>query len=246
MGKKYYNLSLSVLSNIWLFVQRGVCLAPGRRHPYFSLGNASGTLPDSFFCADTPRTLAPLGYRRRLWIMRGGRSGSICSGEAVRKRPGSIRSGEVGSSSVLRRCACLARCSDGFVAELERALDRRLYFTGEELYRQGEDDGALYILELGAVTMEVAGRPIRVEEVPRVRTRLCFSEGVNDRSPTRRQSVIEVEEEVDMERCPSPNLKDIKAIISPEPTHPPTIESTKFSNEFTSSKVCKTYDYVYL
>jgi len=76
----------------------------------------------------------------------------------------------------LRCCAPLKRCSEAFLRELEAHMDHRCFFRGETVVSEGTEDGTLYVLEYGAVNVEIDGRVVRTEEVPRVRTRLLYNE----------------------------------------------------------------------
>jgi len=75
-----------------------------------------------------------------------------------------------GEQSVLRHSVAFRHCSELFLAELESKLYRRLYFPGEVICHQGEEDDVMFVFERGVVTIEIADRVVRTEEVPRMRT----------------------------------------------------------------------------
>jgi len=80
--------------------------------------------------------------------------------------------------SVMRRCASLRGCSEDFLRDLEDCLDRRIYFPGEHLFQEGDDDCSLYVLDLGCIHLEINERLIRIEDVPTVRTKLSYGDDI--------------------------------------------------------------------
>lgn len=82
----------------------------------------------------------------------------------------------------LRHAISFRQASEEMLAELEQAMERRLFFAGDCLFTEGECSSnlGLVILHDGEVVMEVAGRVVRTREVPHVTTKSVVSESWHD------------------------------------------------------------------
>jgi len=74
----------------------------------------------------------------------------------------------------LRRPASLRQVSEDFLAALEAGLVSHLYFAGDVIHTEGQEDPPLAFLFDGDVSVEAAGRAVRREEVPSMEMRFLM------------------------------------------------------------------------
>ncbi|CAE7225969.1 Hcn1 [Symbiodinium sp. CCMP2592] len=74
----------------------------------------------------------------------------------------------------LRRPASLRQVSEDFLAALEAGLVSHLYFAGDVIHTEGQEDPPLAFLFDGDVSVEAAGRAVRREEVPSMEMRFVM------------------------------------------------------------------------
>eukprot|EP00439_Symbiodinium_sp_Y106_P076323 s31_g15.t1 len=74
----------------------------------------------------------------------------------------------------LRRPASLRQVSEDFLAALEAGLVSHLYFAGDVIHTEGQEDPPLAFLFDGDVSVEAAGRAVRREEVPGMEMRFVM------------------------------------------------------------------------
>lgn len=76
----------------------------------------------------------------------------------------------------LRHCASLRRCGEAFLNDLTSVMERKMFFLGENLVSEHREEERLIVLDHGVVSVDIAGRSVRVDEVPAVHTKLSWTE----------------------------------------------------------------------
>ena len=61
----------------------------------------------------------------------------------------------------LKRSPSLRSCTDGFLQRLAESSEHRIYFGGETIFREGDADTDMFILDHGIASIEIAGKVAR-------------------------------------------------------------------------------------